>query len=501
MNDSSHSSLATGLATEEPALIGDAPPREFAPPHAASGLRFQPEEIRGFIRQYAASPLFGDAPEEWLIRDNPYRRPVDRKTVEGVDFCKPLARPELFSSGALAAHRMLLNIYETDLIFLPAGNFAAKRNDFNAYYSNDNKLLGELIRPTLEAHVFGFLDEEVDVTGKWTVDALKSYLQSLITKHEQSELEICAAVLASADPPRAARTLMIQVAGDFLSEASASARNVLGKYGAIQSELFKIVIDDYGYGVHRAKHSTLFEDTLTTCGLSSDAHAYWQFYLGTSLALNNYYHYVSRDHSKFFRAIGAIAVAESMFAHSCRKISEMLRAALGTSVDTYYFDEHYHIDAHHGRMAFEYVVAPAIARHGDAVIPDIVRGMEELQLVTSLADEDFMAQLAFADGAENFKTLARQIHARIDAGELETQKTTYVEQQGSPRVTRVRERDALCVVESGALELVISQEQSVRLDAGESMVVPRGRLHGLAVAGGECLYHVYDLEDYRKCLS
>jgi hypothetical protein len=226
-----------------------------------AGSLLQPEEIRRFIELYAARPLF-DNTTEWIIRDNPYRRPVNWNAVQQLDFSKPLNRAEILGANALAAHRMLLNIYETDLIFLPASDFAAKRNDFASYYSNDNKLLGELIRPTLEAHVFNFLKDEINITGRWSVEALRSYLQLLIAKHEQSELEICNAVLSSADPERACRGLLIQVAGDFLSEASASSRNILGKYGEIQSEFFKIVIDDYGYGVHPAKHSTLFENTL-----------------------------------------------------------------------------------------------------------------------------------------------------------------------------------------------------------------------------------------------
>lgn len=499
MTNSIHSSLATPLAPEESAEVKG---MSDGAPEAASadGLPRRWEDVRRFVRLYAANPLFDDT-EEWVIRDNPYRRPVDRRHVEQSDFGRPLGRAEVFDGTALAAHRMLLNIYETDLVFLPEKNFAARRGDFARYYSNDNKLLGELIRPTLEAHVFGFLEDEINVTGRWSAEALRSYLQSLVAEHERSELGICKAVLASAEPRRAARSLMVQVAGDFLSESSASARNILGKYGAIQSELFKIVIDDYGYGVHRAKHSTLFEDTLATCGLAPDAHAYWQFYLGSSLALNNYYHYVSRDHSKFFRAIGAVAVAESMFAHTCRKISEMLRAALGAEVDTYYFDEHYHIDEHHGRMAFEHVVAPAIAKHGDGVIPDIVRGMEELQLVTSLADEDFIAQVAFADGAEDFKALGGQINGRLLGGELQRQRATYVEGRSRSFVTRVHDGDRLCAVETGAAELVIGHDQSVRLGGGEAIVIPRGRLHGLAVASEECVYHIYDLEDYRSCLS
>src|ERR1700752_108267 len=445
----------------------------------------QQQEIKELIGVYAARPLFDNTPE-WIIRDNPYRRPVDSKAVPQFDFSKPLNRAEILGASALAAHRMLLNIYETDLVFLPASNFAAKRNDFNSYYSNDNKLLGELIRPTLEAHVFSFLNDEINVTGKWSVEALKSYLQSIIAKHEQSELEICNAILKSADPERACRTLLIQMAGDFLSEASASSRNILGKYGEIQSEFFKIVIDDYGYGVHPAKHSTLYENTLSTCGLMSDVHAYRNFYLPSSLAINNYYHYVSRDHSKYFRAVGAIAWAEALFSHSCREISKMLRTVFGKKVDTYYFDEHFHIDAHHGRMAFDCVVAPAIARHGNDVIPDIVRGLEELQLLTSISDDDFKAQVAFSDGASSFKAPVQR----------HKPKATQVENRGQSLVTQVFDQDKLYVVESGALDLVIGPDQSVRLDAGDALMVTRQRLHGTAAVSEECRYCVYDVVDH-----
>src|SRR5215213_1763920 len=485
MNNSSQGSSAAVLVPDQPGMP------------AASLL--EPNETKSLIELYAARPLFDNTPE-WIIRDNPYRRPVNLKAVQQLDFSRALERTEVLDASALAAHRMLLNIYETDLIFLPASDFAAKKNDFASYYSNDNKLLGELIRPTLEAHVFDFMKYEINVTGKWSVEVLKSYLQSIITKHEQSELDICNAVLGSADPERACRDLLIQVAGDFLSEASASSRNILGKYGEIQSEFFKIVIDDYGYGVHPAKHSTLFENTLSTCGLMSDVHAYWQFYLSSSLAINNYYHYVSRDHSKYFQAIGAVAVAEAMFSHTCREISKMLRTVFGKKVDTYYFDEHFHIDAHHGRMAFDYVVAPAIAKYGDAVIPDIVRGLEELQLLTSISDEDFNAQIAFTDAVSSFKSPAQQIHQHILEGRLRKSKTTQLENRGQSLVTQLFDQDKLYVVESGALDLVLGQDQSVRLDCGEAIIVTRDRLHGTAVVSEECRYHIYDLGNYQSCL-
>ncbi|HEX8852087.1 MAG TPA: hypothetical protein VF754_01295, partial [Pyrinomonadaceae bacterium] len=217
----------------------DAPSRP-----AVTGLA--PEDIGRYVQLYASNPLFSPH-GEWVIADNPFRRPIEQPPVTPHDFGRPLKREEAFNSSALAAQRMLFNIYETDLVFLPEKDFAAKRGDFERFYSNENKLLGELIRPTLEAHLFGFLDEEIDISGKWSADAVSAYLQHLIENHEQSELDILSAVLASPDPEKAALSLLIQVAGDFLTESSSSARNLLGKFGAVQSELFKIAIDDYGY--------------------------------------------------------------------------------------------------------------------------------------------------------------------------------------------------------------------------------------------------------------
>lgn len=497
MNNSGQTSLAIAPAPSETAPLRETTSSlELTWP----GTLWPPEETKRLIDLYAARPLFDDTSEQ-LIRDNPYCRPIDRESTQRFDFNQTVNRAGSLGASALAAHRMLLNIYETDLIFLPDKNFADRKNDFASYYSNDNKLLGELIRPTLEAHVFNFLEQEIDVTGKWTLEAVRTYLQDLVAKHEQSELEMCEAIVSSADPVRAGRALLLQLACDFLSEASASSRNILGKYGAIQSEFFKIVIDDYGYGVHPAKHSTLYENTLATADLLSEVHAYWKFYLSSTFALANYYHYVSRDHSKYFRAIGAIAVAESMFSHTCRKISQMLRAVFGKKVDTYYFDEHFHIDAHHGRMAFEHVVTPAIEQHGNGVIPDIIRGMEELQLLTAIADEDFIAQVKFFDAVPDLKSTAEAIHTRIVEGSLQPSAITHLGTRTQPFITRVNNQDQLYAVQSGTLDLVLSPDQSVRLDRGDVMIVPRQRLHGPAVVSEECCYRVYDLEDYQSCLS
>src|SRR5436190_18361390 len=107
---------------------------DLASPNVAESL-LPREEIKRLIELFAARPLFDNTPE-WIIRDNPYRRPVNWKSVQQLDFSRPLDKTEILRASALAPHRMLLNVYETDLMFLPASDFAAKRNDFASYYSN-----------------------------------------------------------------------------------------------------------------------------------------------------------------------------------------------------------------------------------------------------------------------------------------------------------------------------------------------------------------------------
>lgn len=499
MSESAESLVISDLVAEATVMAATAAVGRPVASSATTPL-LSPDEINRFIRLYAANRLFANT-EQWIINDNPYRRPIDQAAVRALDFGQPLTRDKFFNASALAANRMLLNIYESDLIFLPDGDFASKKDDWALFYSNENKLLGELIRPTLEAHVFGFLDSEMVISRNWSFEAFRSYLRSLLETHEQSELALVTAILSSAEPKKNAIAYLIQVASDFLTESSATARNVLGKYGTIQSELFKILIDDYGYGVHQTKHSTLFENTMESCGLSTHAHSYWQFYLSTSLAVGNYYHYVSRDHGKFFKCIGAIAYAEAMFAHTCREIARMLRRVFGTSVTAHYFDEHGHIDTYHGSMALENLVAPAIAKYGNGIIGHIVQGLEEIRLLAEISDEDFLAQIAWSDAMQDYKSLAQPIYQKITRAEINPSRATHTGRRQDSLIMQAYDTDKLCMVESGSMNLVSGHERFIQINAGEGIVIPRHRLNGIAVSSEECLYNIYDIDGYKTCLS
>ncbi|TDD95302.1 iron-containing redox enzyme family protein [Actinomadura rubrisoli] len=455
--------------------------------------------LRDAVVQYATNPIYLDN-EEWENDDNPYRRQLRPQVLPHLDYDKVPNRDEILDYKSLAVQRLLTSIYEADLVFLPKFGLEGKEDDFRAFYSPGNRALGERIRPALERQAFGFLDDEIETSGTWTRASLASYLDSLGTDgSEASPSE--EAIVKSTDPRRAARMWLAQFAPDFLSEASPMMRNLLGYYGAPQSEWFKVVIDEYGYGVHETKHSSLFEKTLQTAGLKADLHRYWQFYLNSSLLLNNYFHYLGKNHELFFRYAGALYYTESSLVDFCRRADAMLRTVFDGSVDTGYFTEHVHIDQHHGRMARDKIILPLVEAHGDGVIPEIVRGIEEYRTLVGIADADFSEQIAWMDGGPRFKTLHDPVYDGIRRGLVDAPVARLVEPRGELSNTHCHDGDELCHIVSGTMRFVNGLDSYQILEAGEGTVIQRNRLHGAIIESEECVYEIHSVGDHRKCLS
>jgi quercetin dioxygenase-like cupin family protein len=459
-----------------------------------------PEQLREAAFQYATCPIYLDS-EEWENDDNPYRRQLRPQILPHLDFSKVLSAEEILNYEGLAAQRILTSIYEADLMFLPKSGLTNKWDDLKRFYSASNRVLGEMIRPSLERFAFGFLDETVEVAGKWTKASLESYFRSLhdrdLAKPSLSEI----AIAKSADPARAARMWLIQFAPDFLSEASPMMRNVLGYYGPAQSEWFKILIDEYGYGVHKVKHSRLFERTMESAVLRTDVHRYWQYYLNGSLMVNNYFHYLGKNHEFFFRYIGALYYTETALVDFCRRAADLLVMALGPETDVEYFTEHVGIDQHHGRMALERLILPLVEEHGEAVIPEIVRGFEEFQVISEIGDRDFADQIAWMDGGPTNKELHAPVWQAIVSGKVTPPVAHIVEPRGELSNTHCHDGDELCHIVSGVMKFVSGFDSHQILHPGEGTVIHRNRLHGAIIESDECVYEIHSVGDYRACLS
>ena len=112
-----------------------------------------------------------------------------------------------------------------------------------SFYSEDKRQYGILLKSRLEIFLFSFIDDEIDVGGNWTYEALLEYLKNIPNSHVKKDSLVVKAILSSLNPKQSAKDYIIQLAIDFLTEASALARITLGNYGETQSEIFKILID------------------------------------------------------------------------------------------------------------------------------------------------------------------------------------------------------------------------------------------------------------------
>ncbi|MFD9815720.1 iron-containing redox enzyme family protein [Streptomyces sp. NPDC059080] len=470
-------------------------------PNAYVPFELHGQELRDAVVRYASNPIYLDN-EEWQNNDNPYRRQLRPQVLPHLDYDAVPGRENILDYSSLAVQRVLTSVYEADLVFLPkSGLKDGKQEDFQQFYSPSNRALGEAIRPALEKYAFGFLDDEVEISGKWTKESFHAYIESLGADDPAEASLTEKAILSSTDRERAARMWLIQFAPDFLSEASPMIRNVLGHYGATQSEWFKIIIDEYGYGVHDTKHSRLFERTLESAGLASDIHRYWQYYLNSSLLMNNYFHYLGKNHELFFRYVGALYYTEATLVDFCRRAASVLTSVFGDKADVEYFTEHVHIDQHHGRMALEKLIDPLIEEHGEHIIPEIVRGIEEYRVIQAVSDDDFATQIAWMDKGPEFKKLHAPVWEAIESGKVTAPVADIVEPYGELSNTHCHDGDELCHIVSGTMKFVSGFDSHQILEAGEGTVIQKNRLHGAIIESEECVYQIHSVGDYKKCLS
>jgi hypothetical protein len=448
-----------------------------------------PENFSTCLHEYLAHICFNT---DKLLPNNPYQRPIRRQDVLALDFITPITRSEIFSNKNLLLHKILNSIYEQDLLLLD-GSFNSEQSyqEFQAFYTPEFVDLGKAIKPTLEYLAFDFLEDAIEVMGIWSKEKFCDYIAALINHYEAAPSLLCEALQSMAYPHLAAQMLLIQMAPDFLTEASAMGRALLGSFGEEQSELTKVFIDEYGYGVHEAKHSTLFEDTLSSAGLNSQVHNYYDDYLPTALMLGNYFHYLCSNRGSHFKHLGALYYSEAVIPHFNRQISQTLKTII-PAINTRYFDEHVHIDKHHQRMILDKIILPSIAKYGEGIIEDILFGLESFRILLGLADDDLIAQIKFINQLKS--------HNNIDLGQYKKTDApcTFTEMQGEITTAHIHQKDEHFMVNDGSLIFHATSLNPIVLNAGQDMIIPKGRVHSMIIQSVTSHYTVQSIEPIRR---
>ena len=291
----------------------------------------------------------------------------------------------------------LMRSYQGRFVLLPDYAIGSIIARMQRYYDSVGMMRLDAHRAALESVLIGPLADQVTAAaaGQTCADYVISML-SRIQSAPPGEFLLWLDSLPDREHPY--RNFLIQSSTDLLVEASASALGVIGEYGPPQSALFRILIDEFGYGVHDKKHSVLYRKTLRGFGLSEQYNGYWPLFDTPAIALHNVIHSLFHSPRNFFRQIGFLLYAETSYQRSTGDHYRYLRKH-HPAVDATYFGEHAHIDIHHSSMVVNEVVTPLVARFGEEVGQEIILGAELTRAAFGLADRHLLAVSRAFDAA------------------------------------------------------------------------------------------------------
>lgn len=433
------------------------------------------------VKAFAAGAPFRAATVDELINEsNSFRRPVRPDDLDFLDYATELPAEEVGSLSALLGHRMLLNAYETDLVFLPEAQAGPSWTDSRSFYSIESRVLAELARPVLEHHLFSFLEQPVAGSS----GPAASLVDHVVAEHQRLAMDdrVGSAIRELKDPGAAMRFLVLQLSAAAPSRAAALGRGALGD----DAGTIDVTGAFFAAFEQERRRLPLLRQLLLGCGLSDAPRAYWQFYLGSTLASVTYLHRVCRDHARLFEAVGAllhhIAVRPVLAAQHGVLAQETVGA------DARYFDVP-SLTADALRAQVEAIVSPLLERYGDVFANDCRRGFDAATRLAAIAEDDLVTQVSWIDELERYKAKGDAIRRHIHDEGIEVQLDTFVESWEVTSTTHVHDDHRLVVIERGEMHFWNNVGPKIPLSTGDAILIPKGRLHGSTVLSGECTYH------------
>lgn len=433
--------------------------------------------------------------EFWTEELNVWKRPLRPQAFKYTTF-EEVGRDNLFNYSTFTLNRIATALYEQDFLYLPERGDSVLSHLKQAYNQGLRSLSANLL-PMIEKKLFSNLEKEIHVGGRWTKELFVKYLANKLEPGSNSQVDSLDLISGSPEPKIIAKLLLMQHAVDFLPESSHMVRFAKGDFGEAQSALFRVLLDEFGYGKHRAKHSTLFKETLRSVGMYENSHAYWNFYLNSSLLNNNYFHMLTRSPERFFEYVGAITYAENSFGPYCGRVKSVLEKTFDKP-DTRYYSEHVHIDGYHGNMTLNELLIPLAEKYGPDIYPEFVKGIEMACMLQEIMEEDFKAQLEWMNKKNEFRELAMDIKADVLADIDNIPVANLNEPKGELSVPHVHDGDEFCIVDEGLLRFCHGPDSFSDLEPGQCVVIAKNRLHGALVLSDRCKYRILSIGDFRK---
>ena len=426
------------------------------------------------VRTYLASPVFRAARyEELVLDDEPYRRPVRPDDLRLVDFSSPLSRENFAQLSGLMGHRMLLNIHDAARLLLPRTPSAGKWLDYQQFYGPQTRYLGDLIRPHLEAHLFGFVHRDADANAAKSDKELTDRATADGAARAGRAAELAASIAAAPEADRRAVLDMLAI------QANAAALNSADRPAALGALAVGTLPELYAAPAGGSVLRRLAEDS----GLKYEPHSYFQFYLPSTLAQMNYLAGAALDPGRVFALAGALYAENLEAAALDAALTPAVSAALGRELtaagpgddaDTALLDE----------------ALAAVARvGGEFGVAEFARGLHEYTVLQEVHHEDRIRQLTWINDMPAHAAKARRLQSAITEHAIDVDLDTFVESWEECSTTHVHGEDRLLVIETGQMEFWNCFGRRHEYKPGDMAFIPKHRLHGSVVLSGECVYH------------
>ncbi len=431
------------------------------------------------IKEFAAAaPLRSAMVEELELGEGSYRRPARPEDLSFIDFSKPVTAATATRLQFLASQRLLFTINEQRSVRLPAGRGKKGQQEFTEFYGAHHLELGQQIAPFLEDCAFSFLEptDSVPSTPIDTVDRLSRCLHLAFDFHDTTLQRL-------SDGRYLEDGLRFLLMQDWsLLQPKRLALRMAGAAGFFDS----LTTPQRIWAAGDPSVDALLAELVNRCGVTKPQHAYWQFYLSSSLARCNLLYALALRPICAFRLIGAAYVAAAdwlAFSSMASRAASLLDLARDDRSQ----------EAKDGGSAllerFRSVVDTVGDRHGAWAVREVAEGVAMAETLAECARHDLGEQLRWLSSLDRYRQFAHMIDDRIQRELPNIDRETFVEPREMCSTTHVHDDHRLVVVESGDMVFWGNLGMTLRLKPGEMVLVPQGRLHGSSIESDECVYH------------
>lgn len=430
------------------------------------------------IRRFAAHEALRSATvDELELGDEFHRRALRPEDLAFIKFSGPVTAATVTQLGFLAAQRLMSSIHEIGVAGLPPDGTEDSFARVARFNDDEHAVLGAQVLPFLESFAFDFLESEEEVRRARA--HLVDYVREALRNEASFWRNVFERLVHTKYLEDGLRFAMLQVWSLAPSKRAALGRAMASRFfEPLPASVLPRLSGD-------APSDGAVHELAVRCGVRRLQHAYWQFYLSTSLARSNLLYSYARRPDRALRLYGAAYAAEAEWlafgclvgAASARfGLGDLAEGAGGAPVDDYV-------------ARFERMTRTVERLWGDRGTTEVARGLASAVSLGRVARQNLGEQLRWLSSMETHREIARRIDGRVRAECPNIDRETFVEPREMCSTTHVHDDHRLVVIESGNMVFWGNLGMQLRLAPGEMVLVPQGRLHGSSIESPECTYH------------